>query len=268
MREFVSGLIKASVTVALLAAVTHLLHMQWVKPADEPSSPQVVQPNTAPASIPIPQPTPTPRQLPPTAVPKPTPPPSKPTVSTPSPEEQFTRGRAELMALTEKADLEGLRAFVARNESNRNMSDWVYVAKERIPLIEHDREQAALNLIPAKLRDAFSKRDISAIRPLIPNLSPTEAAAISQMFEKCRSVDLQWGRGGAYLARGKSVAEINQELELRVVTTDGETLRARRNWVKLDMEKSGPDWVVKKARWHQSSSSKGNFNAFDMPELP
>ncbi|MBS1827600.1 MAG: hypothetical protein JST93_19955 [Acidobacteria bacterium] len=270
MREFVSGLIKAGVTVALLAAVTHLLHMQWVKPAEETStSPQIVQPNTNPAPIPIPTPTTTPRQLPPTIVPKPAAPP-KPAVpvnTAPSPEEQMARGRAELMALTEKADLEGLRAFVQRNETNRNMTDWVYVAKERIPLIEHDREVAALNLVPAKLRDAFSTRDINAVRVLIPNLTPPEAAAISQMFEKCKSVELIWGRGGAYLARGKSVAEINQELELRVVTNDGETLRARRNWIKIDLEKSTTAWTIRKARWHQSSN-KGNFTAFDMPELP
>ena len=64
MQEFFSGLMKAVVTVALLAAVTQVLHMKWVKPVEESTGPEIVQPNRNPAPIPIPQPTITPRQVP------------------------------------------------------------------------------------------------------------------------------------------------------------------------------------------------------------
>lgn len=170
------------------------------------------------------------------------------------------------MELSEKKDVEGLQAFIARYQGNRDLSDWIYAAKERLPLFEHEREIEILQRLPAKLTDAFSRRDMAGVRKLIPELNGPDSSSITTMFDKCKSVELTWGRGGAYLQQGKAVAEINQELEVRVVTQEGETLRARKNWVKLDVEKAAGEWIVRRARWHRGG--KGNFSAFDMPELP
>jgi len=261
MRGFVSGLFKVAFTVGLLAGVTHLLHREWFVPTAE----------SIPAE-PTPAPIPTPRPVivkPPVAPAVVTP--LREAVARPTPAvaprvSAYDQARAELMELTEKKDVAGLQAFVARYQGNRDVSDWVYAAQERLPLFEQEQEVEAVQMVPGRLRDAFGKRDMAAVRRLIPELDGTEAAAIGAMLDKCKSVELTWGRGGAYLQRGKPVAEINQELEVRVVTENGEALRARKNWVKVDVEKVGGEWVVRRARWHRGS--KGNFSAFDMPELP
>lgn len=282
---------KTAVTVALLAALTDILHRQWVTPSEGGGAAEPAET----VAIPTPQPVGTLPQ-PPVIPVTPAPQRKAAVAAVPSAGEEwakiqdsadrrgleaflarhgksryaenalFALGRLELMELTAKADVEGLRAFVARHEKNRNMSDWVYAARERIPLMEHEREEAALRLIPGKLGDAFAKQDMAAVRALIPDLAGAESNAIAKMFERCKSVELAWGRGGAYLARGKQVAEINQELEVRVVTEEGDALRARRDWVRVDVEKVNGEWVVRKARWHRGG--KGNFTAFDMPELP
>ncbi len=292
MRGVFSGLAKTAATVALLAALTDVLHRQWFPPSEGMGA---AEPAAATVAIPTPQPAGTLPQPP--AIPATPAPERKSAVAAvPSAEEEwaklqdaadrreleaflarhgksryaenalFALGRLELMELTAKADIEGLRAFAAKHEKNRTMSDWVYAARERIPLMEHEREEAALKLIPGKLGEAFAKQDMAAVRALIPDLAGAESDAIAKMFERCKSVELTWGRGGAYLARGKQVAEINQELEVRVVTEEGETLRARRNWVRVDVEKVNGEWVVRRARWHRGG--KGNFTAFEMPELP
>jgi len=261
MRGFVSGIFKVAFTVGLLAGVTHLLHREWFVPTAEsiPAEP-------TPAPIPTPRPVIVKPPVAPAAVN-----PAREAVARPAPAavpqvSAYDNARTELMELTEKKDVAGLQAFVARYQGNRDVSDWVYAAQERLPLFEHEQETEAVQKVPARLGDAFGKRDMAAVRRLIPELNGTEAAAIGAMLENCKAVELTWGRGGAYLQRGKTVAEINQEMELRVVTREGEALRARKNWVKVDVEKVGGEWVVKGARWHRGG--KGNFSAFDMPELP
>ncbi|MBL8179347.1 MAG: hypothetical protein JNK48_32010 [Bryobacterales bacterium] len=266
MSSLVSSLLRAVITVGLLAGITHLLHRKWFEPSegDAPSEPAASTIPTIPtphpvASLPkaptVPHPTPgaAPRQQ---AAP----------VKAKQQESAYLQARAHLMELTERKDVEGLQAFVAKHQANREMSDWVYAAKDRIPLFEHEREQAVIQTIPRRLSEGFGRRDMAHIRRLIPGMTDSEASAIGGLFDTCKSVELEWGRGGVYLQQGKTEAEINQELEVRVITNEGEALRARRNWVKLEVEKTGGGWVVRRARWHRGG--KGNFSAFAMPELP
>jgi hypothetical protein len=90
---------------------------------------------------------------------------------------------------------------------------------------------------------------------------------MAKMFARCRKVELIWGRGGAFVDRAKPVAEGNYIMELRVETSEGEALRARGDWVRLDLEKVKEQWVVRKARWH-AGGGKGLYSPFAMPELP
>ncbi|MBL8220486.1 MAG: hypothetical protein JNL62_14730, partial [Bryobacterales bacterium] len=192
MRGFVAGLLKAAFTVGLLAGVTHLLHRQWFAPAAE-SIP------AEPMPTPIPTPRPVTVKLPdvPAAVNAAREPVARPTPAAVPQVSAYDMARTELMELTEKKDVAGLRAFVARYQGNRDVSDWVYAAQERLPLFEHDQEVEAVQKVPARLGDAFAKRDMAAVRKLIPELEGTEAAAIAGMLDKCKSVELTWGRGGA-----------------------------------------------------------------------
>ncbi len=283
--------------IALLSGITHLLHRQWITPSSD-----VIPSDPSPTPVPS-VPTPSRLPVPETTTSRPTPPPTttrqEPTRSPTEPSAAseweklqestdrhafaaflkkhpkspyadnaaFSLGRLELMDMTERRDLEGLRAFVDRHKGNRKMSDWVYVAEERIPQIEHERDEAAVQRITGRLRDIFASKDLAALRTLSPDLTASESEPIARMFSHCKSVELIWGRGGAYVNRGKPVAEINQELEVRVVTNEGETLRARRNWVRMDVEKVNGAWMLKKARWQQGGG-KSNFSAFNMPELP